>query len=177
MRLEFRRKGSRKGDKERAIMERWVEITFDCLPLRSVTRLDVPLDASPKFRARCESIKRAMERHGSHNSYYLYNAQCVFHVTNRADIGAIQFAFEGTVLTDAADQKTLSADLEVVLLRETCDWLTEPIIPWFRQTVNYAVLVEFDRYIAAGDLAKTRERLARLQATSDQAGGYVGMYL
>ncbi|MEY4178784.1 MAG: hypothetical protein RLY70_2358 [Planctomycetota bacterium] len=158
-------------------MERWVEITFDCLPLRSVTRLDVPLDASPKFRARCESIKRAMERHGSHNSYYLYNAQCVFHVTNRADVGAIQFSFEGTVLTDGADQKTLSADLEVELLRETCDWLTEPIIPWFRQTVNYAVLVEFDRYIAAGDLAKTRERLARLQATSDQAGGYVGMYL
>jgi hypothetical protein len=165
------------GEEECRIMDRWVEITFDCLPLRSVTRLDIPLDASPKFRARCESIKRAMERHGSHNSYYLYNAQCVFHVTNRADIGAIQFAFEGTVLTDAADQKTLSADLEVQLLRETCDWLTEPIIPWFRQTVNYALLVEFDRYIAAGDLAKTRERLARLQATSDQAGGYVGMYL
>ena len=162
---------------EEGIMERWVEITFDCLPLRAVTRLDIPLDASPKFRARCEAIKRAMERHGSHNSYYLYNAQCVFHVTNRADIGAIQFAFEGTVLTDAADQKTLSADLEVELLRETCDWLTEPIIPWFRQTVNFAVLVEFDRYIAAGDLAKTRERLARLQATSDQTGGYVGMYL
>ena len=29
-------------------MDRWVEISFDCLPLRSVGRLDIPMDASPK---------------------------------------------------------------------------------------------------------------------------------
>ncbi len=51
-----------------------VEIAFDCLPLRSVGRLDIPLDASPDFRSRCERIKAAMEKHGTHNSYYLYNA-------------------------------------------------------------------------------------------------------
>ncbi len=32
-------------------MNRWVEITFDCLPLRTITRFDIPLDASPKYRA------------------------------------------------------------------------------------------------------------------------------
>ena len=30
----------------------YVDISFDCLPLRSVTRLDVPIDASPKYRER-----------------------------------------------------------------------------------------------------------------------------
>jgi hypothetical protein len=29
---------------------RYVEIVFDCLPLRSVGRLDIPIDASPKYR-------------------------------------------------------------------------------------------------------------------------------
>ena len=60
----------------------FVEIMFDCLPLRSVGRLDIPIDASPKYRQRCERIKDEMERHGSHNSYFLYNASCVFHLTN-----------------------------------------------------------------------------------------------
>lgn len=158
-------------------MDRWVEITFDCLPLRSIPRLDIPLDASPKFRARCEAIKRAAEKHGTHNAYFLYNAQCTYHLTNHPQVGMIQFKFEGTVLTDESDQKTGRADLEVELIRETCDWLTEPIIAWFRQSVPFSVSVEFDRYIEAGDLEKTRERLARLQATTDQSGGFVGMYL
>jgi hypothetical protein len=39
------------------------------------------------------------------------------------------------------------------------------------------VEAEFDRYIAAGDLAKARERLAREQAKIDEAGGYLGMNL
>ena len=40
-------------------MNRWVEIAFDCLPLRSVGRLDIPIDASPKYRERCEQMRRA----------------------------------------------------------------------------------------------------------------------
>ena len=63
-------------------MSRWVDITFDCLPLRTITRMDIPLDASPKYQALCQRIQQAIERHGSHNSYYLYNAKCAFHVTN-----------------------------------------------------------------------------------------------
>src|SRR6202521_1195803 len=102
-------------------MSRFVEIAFDCLPLRSVGRLDIPIDASPKYRARCERIKHALETHGSHNTYFLYNAQCMFHLTNQSDFGTVQFSFEGTALTDSADQKTLRCDLQVELVRETCD--------------------------------------------------------
>lgn len=158
-------------------MPSWVDIEFECLPLRSIGRLDVPLDASPKFRQKCERIKAALERHGSHNSYYLHNAQCKFFLTNSTEVGALEFAFEGTILTDDLDQKSLDAVLDVQLLRETCDWLTEPVVAWFKQTVARAALVEFDRYIAAGDLKKAIERLEKLQAEVDRQGGYMGMYL
>jgi hypothetical protein len=158
-------------------MSRFVEIAFDCLPLRSVTRLDIPIDASPRYRARCERIKAALEKHGSHNSYFLYDANCVFHLTNQDDLGTLEFSFEGTVLTDPADRETVLADLEVTLVRETCDWLTEPVVAWLRETVSHAAVVEFNRYIEAGDLAQTLKRIAALQAKADQTGGYVGMYL
>lgn len=158
-------------------MDRWVEVTFDCIPLRSIPRLDAPIDASPKFQALCESIKRAIETHGAHNAYFLYNARCVFHLTNNPDCGTLHFRFEGTALTDASDQKTARADLQVELVHENCDWLTETVLKWFQQTVPFAVRAEFDRYIAAGDLEKTRERLAKMQAATEQAGGFVGMYL
>jgi len=158
-------------------MNRWVEITFDCLPLRSVVRLDVPLDASPKFQAFCERVKAAIERHGKFNTFYLYNGRCTYHLTNRDDWGMIQFRFEGTVLTDDQDRHTVRCDLEVSLLRETCSWLSEPVVEWFRETVLHSVGAEFDRYIEAGDLEQTRRRIEQLQAAADQAGGFIGMYL
>ena len=158
-------------------MDRWVDITFDCLPLRTITRLDIPIDASPKYRAKCEAIKAAMDKHGTHNSYYLHNAHCIFHVINSDQVGAIDFAFSGTVLTDADDKQCKSADLHVELHGETVDWLTAPITRWFAETVTHAVRHEFDRYIDAGDLEKARERIARIEAASDDAGGFVGMYL
>ena len=158
-------------------MERWVEIEFDCLPLRSIGRVDVPLDASPKYQQFCQRVQAAMEKHGAHNAYYLHNARCRFHLTNHPELGLLEFRFEGTLLTDASDTRSAHADLEVSLERETCAWLTEPIVQWFQDTVRRAVLVEFDRYIEAGDLEKTRQRIATLQAASDEAGGFVGMYL
>ncbi|HTQ40796.1 MAG TPA: hypothetical protein VMJ32_17370 [Pirellulales bacterium] len=158
-------------------MQRYVEITFDCLPLRSISRLEIPLDASPRYRQRCENIKAAMETHGSHNSYYVYNAHCVFHLTNSADEGMLEFSFEGTVLTDEADQQAAHAHLQVKLERETCEWLTEPVVAWFKDTVPRALMVEFNRYIAAGDLEQAKKRIAALQAKADQSGGYMGMYL
>jgi len=158
-------------------MNRWVDIAFDCLPLRSVGRLDIPIDASPKYRARCERVKHALETHGSHNTYFLYNAHCKFHLTNDDQRGMIEYRFDGTVLTDATDQKTQHCDLKVELVREDCDWLTAPIVAWFTETVSHAVAAEFDRYIAAGDLAQTLKRIAELQSQTDQSGGYVGMYL
>ncbi len=158
-------------------MDRFVDVAFDCLPLRSVTRLDVPIDASPKYRARCERIKQALETHGSHNAYYLYNAGCKFQLTNDPAVGRLEFQFEGTVLTDPSDQHTQDCQLTVELARETCDWLTEPIVAWFQETVRQAVTVEFNRYISAGDLAQTVKRIEQIQAQVDQSGGFVGMYL
>jgi hypothetical protein len=150
---------------------------FDCLPLRSISRFDIPLDASPNQRRRCELIKAAADKHGLHNAYYLYNARCVYHLTNDPGVGGLAFCFEGTVLTDSDDLRCRQCDLRVELESETCDWLTEPIAAWFTETVSRSVAVEFDRYIAAGDLERTRERIRRIQAQSDTAGGFVGMYL
>lgn len=154
-----------------------VEITFDCLPLRSITRFDVPLDAPPEYEAQVERVKRAVEKHGLYNTYYLHNAKSVFHLTNDENLGMLEFGFEGTVLTDPEDQKTLRCDLDVRLRRETCQWLTEPIVAWFAETVSRAVRVEFDRYIAAGDLERTIRRVQKLQQESDAKGGFLGMGL
>lgn len=156
---------------------RWVEIEFDCLPLRTVGRLDVPVDASPKFEAFIVRVKQAIEKHGTLNAYYLHRASCKFHVTNAADTGLIAFSFEGTLLTDGNDRSVIGTDLSVELLEETCDWLTEPIVRWLADSVSRAVRVEFDRYIEAGDLSKAEERLKKLQEETEASGGYMGMYL
>lgn len=158
-------------------MNRWVEISFDCLPLRSVVRLDLPLDASPKFQAFCERVKSAIDKHGQLNTFYLYNGRCTYRFTNRDDLGMVQFRFEGTVMTDAEDRHTVGCDLDADLLGETCDWLSEPIVAWLRETVLRSVSAEFDRYIEAGDLEQTRRRIEQLQAAADKAGGFIGMYL
>ncbi len=156
---------------------RWVEIEFDCLPLRSVGRLDPPLDASPAWRDFCQRVADAVQRHGAHNTYYLHQGVCRYHLANSSETGVVEFQFEGTVLTDETDEKTASADLRVSLGSETCPWLTEPIVRWFQDTVSRAVEIEFDRYIAAGDLAKARQRMERVQQMVDEQGGYLGMYL
>lgn len=147
------------------------------MPLRSIGRLDIPIDASPVFRRRCENILAAIKHHGSHNSYYLYNAKCVFRLTNDPSIGELIFKFEGTVLTDSDDSTCKSTDLDVQLEAETCSWLTEPIVDWFKESVGHAVQAEFNRYIDAGDLQKARERLEELQKKADEEGGFMGMYL
>ena len=162
---------------ERLSMNSTLDITFECLPLRSITRFDVPLDAPPEYEAFVQRVKQATEKHGLHNSYYVHDARCVYRLTNSADVGMLEFRFEGTVLTDSEDRKTVRCDLEVKLARETCDWITAPIVAWFAETVSRAVQVEFDRYIDSGDLHKTIERIERLQRQSDSQGGFVGMGL
>lgn len=158
-------------------MSQNVEIHFECLPLRSIGRVDVPLDASPEFAAFCDRLKQAAQRHGLHNTYYLHGAKCTYRLTNDPKIGMLQFRFEGTVLTDPEDQRTLWADLQVDLSGETCDWLTEPIVAWFRETVTRAVTIEFDRYIRSGDLSRTVERVEQIRAESDAQGGFLGFGL
>jgi hypothetical protein len=154
-----------------------VAITFECTPLRSVPRLDIPLDASPGYRRRLERMQRAVARHGTRNSYYLTDGACTFRFTNSAESGWVRFAFEGAVLTDECDARTIGSDLEIRIDLETCDWLTQPAVEWLSLSVKHAVESEFDRYIAAGDLSRALERLAREQAASDAAGGYLGMNL
>jgi len=158
-------------------MQRWVEITFDCLPLRTVGRLDIPLDASPNYRELLERIKATIATHGFHNSYYLYNAHCVFHLANSDAIGMLKFRFEGAVITDADDRHTDRCELQVELVSETCHWLTQPIVRWFKETVSFAVAAEFDRYIDAGDLEQAKRRIEQIQSASDDADGFLGMYL
>ncbi|TWU07759.1 hypothetical protein [Stieleria varia] len=155
----------------------WVEIEFDCLPLRSVSRLDVPLDASPVYEQFVLRVKRAMDKHGTHNAYYLHRGTCVFHLTNDPDHGEISFRFEGTVLTGSKDRQTKSVDITTELRRETCGWLNEPIVQFFAETVQHAILVEFNRYIQAGDLTKTEERISKLAEQNELTDGFVGMYL
>ena len=74
----------------------WVEIEFDCLPLRSVSRFDVPVDASPKYEQFVLRVKDAMAKHGSHNTYYLHRGTCTYHLTNDPKQGCVIFQFEGT---------------------------------------------------------------------------------
>jgi len=154
-----------------------VAISFDCTPLRSVRQVTIPPEASPAYRGRLERVQRAIGQHGTRNTYYLTNGACTFQFTNDPDAGWVRFAVEGTVLTDEADTKTVGSDLAVRLDKETCDWLTQPAVEWLTLSVKRAVEVEFDRYIAAGDLARAEQRLAREQAASDASGGFLGMNL
>lgn len=155
----------------------WVEVTFECMPLRTVPRVDVPLDASPKLAAKILRVKAALEKHGSLNSYYLHNASCTYHLTNDPQQGMMEFEFEGVVLTDLQDLEARKCDLQITLRRETCSWLNESIVQWLSETVRRNVLIEFNRYILQGDLTKTLERIEQTQRASDESGGYVGMYL
>ena len=159
-------------------MSNFVDISFDCLPLRSVPRFDAPLDdAPPEALEFARRVRRAVSKHGQFNTYFLHNAQCVFHLTNDEKIGMVAFQFEGTVLTDGDDLRTLGSDLEIELAGEVCDWLTADAVAWLEETVSHAVRVEFDRYICAGDLERTIERHEKLRAESDAGGGYLGMGL
>ena len=139
--------------------------------------INVPLDASPGYRARLERMQQAASRHGTRNTYYLTNGSCTFQFTNDPTQGWVRFAVEGTVITDDADSRTVGSDLTIRLDRETCDWLTQPAVAWLTLSVRHALEAEFDRYIAAGDLARAKERLAREQAASDASGGFLGMNL
>jgi hypothetical protein len=156
---------------------RWVEITFRCLPLRSVPSFAPPVDAPEELIAIYRKLRVAAQKHGLHNTYYLHDGKCVFHLTNNDQVGTIEFAFAGTVLTDAADMHTVRCDLEVEMTGEVCEWLVAPVVEWFAESVREAAKVEFDHFIAAGDLGKTIERLQQLQAASDAQGGFLGAWL
>jgi hypothetical protein len=157
-------------------MEPLVDIAFDCLPLRSVGRVDVPLDASPAFRARCQQLQRAIDAHGTQNAYYLYNTRCVLRLANSDVINMVRFSFDGTVITDLSDGKADRADLAVELTAETCGGLPADVLAWFRRVVERAVLIEFDHFIAAGSLAARVTQLGKVASVADLAD-FAGMGL
>jgi hypothetical protein len=131
-----------------------VEIQFDCLPLRLVPRVDVPLDASDHERRRAQRIKAAIDARGTERTYYLDNARCVYRFANSEIDGICRFQFEGVVLTDAGDHKCQEAILDVDLASDTCDGIPPAVVEWLAERVRQAVVIEFDRFIAAGELAK-----------------------
>jgi hypothetical protein len=145
-------------------MDPVVDIEFDCLPLRSVGRVDVPLDASPAFRARCERLKQAIDAHDNQNAYFLYNTQCTYRLANSEIANMLRFTFDGTVLTDRSDYKAERADLDVQLIAETCGGVPPAALEWLRGVVKRAVLVEFDRFIAAGQLSARVAELGEVES-------------
>lgn len=148
-------------------MEPLVDIAFDCLPLRSVGRVDVPLDASPAFRARCGQLQRAIDAHGTENAYLLYNTRCVYRLANSDVDNMVRFSFDGTVLTDRSDCKADRADLAIEITAETCGPMPPEVLAWFRRVVERAVLIEFDHFIAAGRLADRVTQLGTLGSIAD----------
>jgi hypothetical protein len=150
-------------------LENEIDIAFDCLPHRSVGRVDIPLDASPAFRGRLEHLKRSIDTHGVENAYFLYNARCIFRLANSDIEGMLRFSFEGTVLTDRSDAKADRADLVVELVSETCGGLPAVVLDWFCGAVERAVLVEFDRFITAGHLERRVDELDRMTHLAELA--------
>jgi hypothetical protein len=127
-----------------------VDIEFESTPLRSVGRLDVPLDASDLLRSRAERMQAAINAYGTDRTYYLHNARCVYRFANSDVEGICRFEFEGVVRTDAGDRKCEAADLQVRLVSETCSGVPESVEAWLAEQVRRAVIIEFDRFIAAG---------------------------
>jgi hypothetical protein len=151
-----------------------VDIAFDCLPLRSVGRVDVPLDATPAFRRRCEHLQQAIEKHGSENAYFLYNTRCVYRLANSDVHNMLRFSFEGTVLTDRGDCQARDADLAIELAAETCGTVPPDVLAWLRGIVHRAVLIEFDRFITAGQLAERIRQVGHVDQVASLAG-FAGM--
>src|SRR6476659_8762547 len=141
-------------------MQQLVDIAFDCLPLRSIARVDVPIDASPPFRARCERLQQAIAAHGRRNAYFLYNTRCTYRLANSDIENMLRFSFDGTLVTDRSDCKAERADLNVVLVAETCGGVPAAALDWLRTIITRAVLIEFDRFITAGQLAERVNQLS-----------------
>jgi hypothetical protein len=147
-----------------------VDIEFDCLPLRSIGRVDIPLDASPAYRERCERLQHAMETHGTSNAYYLYNTRCVFRLANSDIENMLRFSFDGVVTTDRSDGKAERADVQVVLVSQTSGPMSDDVLAWFKRVVEQAVLIEFNHFITAGNLAERVEDLSQGASIHDIAG-------
>ena len=130
-----------------------VDIAFDCVPLRSLGRLNAPLEGREAAQRQVARAKAALARFGAERTYLLENARCVFHFANSEVEGACRFEFDGAVHTDAGDRKCDETMLEVRLVSDTCGGVPAAVEGWLAERVRQAVAIEFDRFIAAGQLA------------------------
>ena len=128
------------------------------------------MDASGIYRIRYGRLREALVAHGAERTYYLYDARCVFHLANSEIQGMVRFDFEGIVLTDAGDALTDQVELDVNLACETCGGIPAEVEAWLKQRVEKAVAVEFDRFIAAGQLSGRTDELGQLERLSDFGG-------
>lgn len=145
------------------------------MPLRTICRWDIPLDASPRFRARCERIKRARDKYGAHRTYFLDHGNCRLRLSNHPNEGAIDFIFFGPVVTDDADRRTIAADLSIDVRSESLVWINDGVLTWLKDTVSRAVMLEFDRYIACGNAHHLQRRCLLPDLEWEYYGGFVGM--
>jgi len=153
-----------------------VEISFDCLPLRSVARLDVPLDASPALRQRYQRLQQAIDHHGTRNAYFLYNTRCVFRLANSQVENMLRFSFDGVVLTDRSDRRANRAELTIELQAATCPPPPPEVLAWWRLVVERAVLIEFDHFIAAGSRDRRVSELSQVESLAD-LHDFAGLHL
>ncbi|WP_428308368.1 hypothetical protein [Lacipirellula sp.] len=147
-----------------------VDVEFECIPLRTIGRTDIPMDASPAQRRRAEHMQSAINSYGVERTYFLQNARCVFRFANSDVEGSCRFEFEGVARTDAGDRKCDEVTLETTLVSETCGGVPPAVQAWLVERVHRAVLVEFDRFIAAGQLA-ARAAEADAPTKLDGVGG------
>jgi hypothetical protein len=150
-------------------MQPFVDIAFDCLPLRSIGRVDIPIDASAAYRARCERLLQAIDKYGNANTYFLYNTRCVYRLANSDIDNMLRFTFDGIVVTDRSDGRADRAELAVKLTSETCDPMPPEVLAWFQRVVERAVIIEFNHFISAGALAARVENLGQVASIQDVA--------
>lgn len=115
-----------------------------------------------------------MDAHHAQNAYFLYNTRCVFRLANSDVENMLRFTFEGTVLTDHSDVQAREADLNIELAAETCGGLPPEVLVWFRSVVKRTVLIEFDRFITAGQLAQHVTKIGTVESI-DQLPSFSGM--
>jgi hypothetical protein len=152
-----------------------VSIVFECLPFRLVGHLGMPLDASEEQMALWRRFRAALTKHGTANTYFLYNADCTFRLTNGTD-GYLRFVFEATVKTDERDARPVDIDLACRLASSDFDVpASTATLEFFREVVRRAVLDEFQLFIDAGNLKRALAQREHILRQWDQNRGFLGI--
>jgi hypothetical protein len=152
-----------------------VAIVFECLPFRFVGHSGMPLDASEEQMALWRRFRAAMAKHGTANTYFLYNADCTFTLSNGPG-NTIRFLFEATVRTDAKDEHPIDIDLACRVAETDFDLPPSTVVlDFLRDVVRRAVLAEFQLFIDAGNLKRALAQKEHILREWDRNRGFVGM--